>query len=61
MKSNNSNLLPKLKKSLNTKKKYYYKLDYPAKTRRMAINEGINYENKKMGKSLKKAKNCKKR
>ena len=53
-------MLPKLKKSLNTKKKYYYKLEYPAKTRRLAINEGINYENKKMGKSLKKAATAKK-
>ena len=56
----NTNLLPKLKKSLNTKKKYYYKLEYPAKTRRLAINEGINYENKKMGKSLKRAATSKK-
>tara|TARA_X000000368_G_scaffold416263_1_gene409806 strand:+ start:1248 stop:1949 length:702 start_codon:yes stop_codon:yes gene_type:complete len=57
---NDINLLPKLKKSLNTKKKYYYKLKYPANTRRLAINEGINYENKKMNKSLKKAATAKK-
>ena len=57
---NDINLLPKLKKSLNTKKRYYYKLKYPANTRRLAINEGINYENKKMNKSLKKAATAKK-
>jgi hypothetical protein len=39
-------LLPKLKPSRNRDKKYHYKLKSSAKLRRMAIDEGINYEKK---------------
>lgn len=55
-----NNILPKLKKSLNNKKKYHYKLDGTVRSRRLAINEGINYENKKMGKLIKRAATAKK-
>ena len=55
-----NNILPKLKKSLNNKKKHHYKLDGSTRSRRLAINEGINYENKKMGKPLKRAATAKK-
>jgi len=48
------NLLPKLKPSLNNKKKYHYKLSYKPTRRRMALNEGIRYE-MKMGKTRKQA------
>lgn len=54
------NVLPKLKKSLNTKKKYHYKLKDPPFKRRRAINEGIQYENKKIKKTLKRAATAKK-
>ena len=40
-------LLPKLKKSLNNRKRYHYKLDFKPRGRRMAINEGIRYETKR--------------
>ena len=55
-----NNILPKLKKSLNNKKKYHYKLNGTVRSRRLAINEGINYENKEMGKPLKRAATAKK-
>ena len=42
-------ILPKLNKADYTNKKYKYKLNYSAKRRRMAINEGIKVESKKMG------------
>ncbi len=48
-------LLPKLKKSRNNKKKYHYKLNYTPKRRRMAINEGINYETKHTRRNRKQA------
>lgn len=48
-------LFPKLKKSMNTKKKYHYKLNYKAKRRRLALNEGIRFEHKHMKKTLRRA------
>ena len=48
-------LLPKLKKSRNNKKKYHYKLKYTPRRRRMAINEGINYEAKHTRRNIKQA------
>tara|TARA_Y100000389_G_scaffold44205_1_gene38900 strand:- start:484 stop:819 length:336 start_codon:yes stop_codon:yes gene_type:complete len=59
-KSRTRRLLPKLKKSLNTKKKYHYKLAYPPKKRRMALNEGIQFEHKHMNKTLRAAATAKK-
>ena len=54
-----TNLLPKLKPSLNNKKKYHYKLSYKPTRRRLAINEGIRYEVKK-GRNRKQAATAKK-
>ncbi len=48
-------LLPKLKKSRNTKKKFHYKLKYTPRRRRMAINEGIKYETKHTRRNMKTA------
>ena len=53
-------LLPKLKKVDFAGKKYHYKLGKTARRRRMAINEGINYEFKKMGKTKRQAATAKK-
>ena len=53
-------LLPKLKKVDFAGKKYHYKLAQTARRRRMAINEGINYEFKKMGKTNRQAATAKK-
>ena len=53
--SKTQRLLPKLKKSRNNKKKYHYKLKYTPKRRRMAINEGINYETKHTRRNKKQA------
>ena len=52
--------LPKLKKVTNKNKKYHYKLDSPAKMREKAIDEGIMYEYKNMGKTKKQAATAKK-
>ena len=40
--------LPTLKKTDYTKKKHKYKLKFTAKKRRLAIDEGISHESKKM-------------
>ena len=53
-------LLPKLKKVDYAGKKYHYKLAQTARRRRMAINEGVNYEHKKMGKTKRQAATAKK-
>lgn len=53
-------LLPKLKKVDYAGKKYHYKLAQTARRRRMAINEGINYEHEKMGKTKRQAATAKK-
>ena len=53
-------LLPKLKKFEYPGKKYHYKLAQTARRRRMAINEGINYELEKMGKTKRQAATAKK-
>ena len=53
-------LLPKLKKIDYAGKKYHYKLAQTARRRRMAINEGIQFENDKMGKTKRQAATAKK-
>lgn len=53
-------LLPKLKKSLNVNKKHHYKLKFPPKKRRLALDEGINYETKHTKKTRRQAATAKK-
>lgn len=53
-------LLPKLKKVTNKNKKYHYKLKNPSEMREKAIDEGIMYEYKNMGKTKKQAATAKK-
>ncbi len=53
-------VLPKLKPVTMRKKKYHYRLDGPSNMRHKAINEGINYEVKHMGKTPKQAATAKK-
>jgi len=53
-------LLPKLKKVDMVGKKYHYKLSQKPRTRRMALNEGIQYEIKHMGKTKRQAATSKK-
>jgi thiol-disulfide isomerase/thioredoxin len=53
-------VLPKLKPVTMRKKKYHYRLDGPSHMRHKAINEGINYEVKHMGKTPKQAATAKK-
>ena len=53
-------VLPKLKKVTNKNKKYHYKLSSSPEQRHKAINEGIRYEHKHMGKTLKQAATAKK-
>ena len=55
MKKNIKNILPKLRKINNSKKKYKYKLNASTKYRRMAINEGIRSEARKKNKTKKQA------
>jgi len=58
-KRRSTRLLPKLKKSLNNRKRYHYKLAFKPRGRRMAINEGIRYETKR-GRPVKAAATAKK-
>ena len=53
-------LLPKLKKFDYAGKKHHYKLKEKPGRRRMAINEGIEYEHAKMGKTKRQAATAKK-
>ena len=53
-------LLPKLKKVDYTGKKYHYKLAKTARRRRMALNEGIQDEIQRMGKTKRQAATAKK-
>lgn len=48
-------MLPKLKPVDMKNKKYHYRLNDPSRTRRKAINEGINYEINHMNKTKKQA------
>lgn len=48
-------LLPKLKKVNYEGKKYHYKLDKTAKCRRLALDEGIEDEIQRMGKTKRQA------
>ena len=48
-------MLPKLKPSRNTKKRYHYKLKSKTINRRRAINEGIRSEAKKTKRNLRKS------
>ena len=53
-------LLPKLKKVDYTGKKYHYKLAQTARRRRMALNEGIQTEIQRLGKTKRQAATAKK-
>tara|TARA_B100000424_G_C22938430_1_gene499311 strand:- start:2403 stop:2753 length:351 start_codon:yes stop_codon:yes gene_type:complete len=53
-------ILPKLRKIDSTMKKHKYKLKYTKKERRRAIDDGIKAEQKKTGKTLKRAATAKK-
>lgn len=53
-------LLPKLKKVSPKGKKYHYKLNKTARSRRMALNEGIQTEIKRLGKTKRQAATAKK-
>lgn len=53
-------LLPKLKKVDSKGKKYHYKLNKTARSRRMALNEGIQSEIKRLGKTKRQAATAKK-
>lgn len=59
-KNSTRKLLPKLKKVDYAGKKYHYKLNEAPRRRRMAINEGIQYEHAKMGKTKRQAATAKK-
>jgi hypothetical protein len=54
-KSNTRKLLPKLKPVDYEGKKYHYKLKDPARTRRLALDEGIQTEIQRMGKTKRQA------
>jgi hypothetical protein len=53
-------LLPKLRKIDPSDKKYHYKLKSSARSRRMAINEGVQSEQKKTGYKKRQAATAKK-
>ncbi len=53
-------LLPKLRKVDPVGKKYHYKLKNSARSRRMALNEGVQSEQKKTGYTKRKAATAKK-
>ena len=48
-------MLPKLKPSLNKNKKYHYRLEDGPRSRRLAIDEGIDYETKHTNRTRKQA------
>ena len=50
MKKTKKNILPKLNKISDKNKKYKYKLKFSAKKRRLALDEGIKTESKRLGK-----------
>jgi hypothetical protein len=54
-KSSTRKLLPKLKPVNYEGKKYHYKLKDPARTRRLALDEGIQTEIQRMGKTKRQA------
>lgn len=60
MSSKTRKVLPKLKPANYEGKKYRYKLRFTARRRRMALNEGIQSEVQRLGKTKRKAATAKK-